>query len=296
LIFLIVHKKILNKRQKPYTMFFSSNLKLLRRRRRRTQDEVAQSLNMKRSTLSGYENEVSQPTVQALIAFSKYYGIAIDTLLHIDLYQLSENQLSQLERGGDVYIRGSNLRILATTVNKRNEDNIELVNEKAKAGYTTGFADPEFISELPVFQLPFLSRQRKYRTFQLSGDSMLPIPHGAWVTGEFLQNWESIVTGRGYIILTIDDGVVFKIVENLIEQEQALRLYSLNPVYEPYDVAISEIREIWKFVHYICAEIPEPVIPQEELLKTVAGLKKDMNILKSRLLDQRTHIRKSQKS
>jgi transcriptional regulator with XRE-family HTH domain len=293
---LIVHKKILNKRQKPYTMFFSSNLKLLRRRRKRTQDEVAQSLNMKRSTLSGYENEVSQPTVQALIAFSKYYGIAIDTLLHIDLYQLSENQLSQLERGGDVYIRGSNLRILATTVNKRNEDNIELVNEKAKAGYTTGFADPEFISELPVFQLPFLSRQKKYRTFQLSGDSMLPIPHGAWVTGEFLQNWESIVTGHGYIILTIDDGVVFKIVENLIEQEQALRLYSLNPVYEPYDVAISEIREIWKFVHYICAEIPEPVIPQEELLKTVAGLKKDMNILKSRLLDQKTHIRKSQKS
>src|SRR4030042_4734655 len=104
-------------------MYFSTNIKHLRKRRKRTQDEVAQALNMKRSTLSGYENEVSQPTVQALIAFSKYYGIAIDTLLHIDLHQLSENQFSQLERGGDVYIRGSNLRVLATTVNKRNEDN-----------------------------------------------------------------------------------------------------------------------------------------------------------------------------
>lgn len=263
-------------------MYFNTNIKHLRKRRKRTQDEVAQALNMKRSTLSGYENEVSQPTVQALMAFSKYYGIAIDTLLHIDLRQLSENQFSQLERGGDVFIRGSNLRVLATTINKQNEDNIELVNEKAKAGYTTGFADPEFISELPVFQLPFLSRQKKYRTFQLSGDSMLPIPHGAWVTGEFVQNWESIVTGHGYIVLTIDDGIVFKIAENLIEQEQKLRLYSLNPVYEPYEVAIAEVKEVWKFVHYICSEIPEPAIPQDELLKTIAGLKKDVNFLKNR--------------
>ena len=264
-------------------MYFNTNIKHLRKRRKRTQDDVASALGMKRSTLSGYENEVSQPTVQALIAFSKYYSIAIDTLLQVDLRKLSESQLLQLERGGDVYIRGSNLRILATTVNKSNDDNIELVPEKAKAGYATGFADPEFISELPVFQLPFLSRQKKYRTFQLSGDSMLPIPHGAWVTGEFVQDWESIVTGYGYIVLTLDDGIVFKIVENLIENEHKLRLYSLNPVYEPYDIAVSDIKEVWKFIHYISSEIPDPMIPQDELLKTVAGLKKDVNILKTRL-------------
>lgn len=263
-------------------MYFNSNIKLLRKRRKRTQDEVAQTLKMKRSTLSGYENEVSQPTVQALIAFSKYYGLAVDTLLQVDLGKLSESQLSQLERGGDVYVRGSNLRVLATTVNKQNEDNIELVTEKAKAGYATGFADPEFISELAVFQLPFLSRQKKYRTFQLSGDSMLPIPHGAWVTGEFVQDWDTVVSGHGYIVLTINDGIVFKIVENLIEEENKLILYSLNPLYEPYNLAISEVKEIWKFVHYICSEIPEPAIPQEELLRTIAGLKKDMKFLKSR--------------
>ncbi len=265
-------------------MYFNTNIKLLRKRRKRTQDEVAFAMGMKRSTLSGYENEVSQPTVQALIVFSKYYGIAIDTLLQVDLSRLSESQFSQLERGGDVYIRGSNLRVLATTVNKQNEDNIELVNEKAKAGYKTGFADPEFIGELPVFQLPFLSRQKKYRTFQLSGDSMLPIPNKAWVTGEFVQNWESVITGQGYIILTLDDGIVFKVVENLIDKEQKLRLYSLNPVYDPYDVAISDVKEIWKFVHYICSEIPDPMIPQDELLKTVAGLKKDMSALKKRFM------------
>lgn len=266
-------------------MYFNTNIKLLRKRRKRTQDEVALALNMKRSTLSGYENEVSQPTVAALVAFSKYYGIAIDTLLQVDLRQLSENQFSQLERGGDVFVKGSGLRILATTVNKQNEDNIELVNEKAKAGYATGFADPEYISKLPSFQMPFLSKQKKYRTFQLKGDSMLPIPSGAWVTGEFVQDWETMITGHGYIILTLDEGIVFKIIENLIESEHKLRLFSLNPIYEPYEVNISEVKEIWKFVHYISSEIPEPVLPQDELLKTIAGLKKDMNLLKGKFLD-----------
>ena len=194
----------------------------MRKRKGRTQDEVSHALKMKRSTLSGYENEVSLPTVNALIAFSKYFGIAIDTLVLVNLDSLSESQLSQLERGGDVYLKGSNIRVLATTVDSKNEENIELVPEKAKAGYATGFADPEFIRELPVFSLPFLSKQKKYRTFQLTGDSMLPIPHGAWVTGEFVQDWNTVVSGHRYIILTLDEGIVFKIVENLIQKENGI--------------------------------------------------------------------------
>src|SRR5512139_2052439 len=98
-------------------MYFSTNIKLLRKRKGKTQDDVSFALNMKRSTLSGYENDVSLPTISALIAFSKYFGVAIDTLVKIDLRTLSESQFSQLERGGDVYLKGSNLRVLATTVN-----------------------------------------------------------------------------------------------------------------------------------------------------------------------------------
>ncbi|MBN1416671.1 MAG: LexA family transcriptional regulator [Bacteroidales bacterium] len=267
-------------------MFFSSNIKFLRKRRGRTQDDVAFALKMKRSTLSGYENEVSQPTLQALIAFSKYYGIAIDTLVKVNLTTISESQLSQVERGGDVYLKGSNIRVLATTVNSDNAENIELVSEKAKAGYATGFADPEFIGELPVFQLPFLSKQKKYRTFQLTGDSMLPIPPRSWVTGEFVQDWNTIISGHGYIILTLDEGIVFKIAENLIEKEHKLSLYSLNPLYEPFDIQVNEIKEVWKFVNYISAEIPDPVLPQEDLFKTVNILKKDINNLKRQLKDK----------
>jgi transcriptional regulator with XRE-family HTH domain len=271
-------------------MYFSQNIKLLRKRRNRTQDDLAHILGMKRSTLSGYENEVAEPGIQALMAFSKYFGVAVDTLIRIDLARLSESQLSELERGNDIYLRGSKLRVLATTVDEENEENIELVNEKAKAGYTSGFADPEFIQQLPTFNLPFLSPSKKYRTFQLSGDSMLPIPDRSWVTGEFLQDWNQIKTGEAYIVLTLDEGIVFKIAENLIEKENKLTLYSLNPIYEPFDVHVSEIKEVWKFINYISAEIPEPVLPEDDLVKTIADLKKDMALLKKQVLPRKPEV------
>lgn len=261
-------------------MYFAGNLKLLRKRRGKTQDELAFILGMKRSTLNGYENNVSQPGIDVLIKISSYFKISIDTLIKIDLSKLTLNQLYQLENGQDVYITGENLRVLATTINSSNVENIELVPEKAKAGYSNGYSDPEYIAELPVFQLPFLSKNKKFRTFQLNGDSMLPIPDKSWVTGEFIQDWNNILSGDAYIILSVNDGIIFKIVENKLKSESKLTLYSLNPAYEPFDIHVKDMREVWKFVHYISDEIPEPVLPNQTIIKTVTGLKNEMEAIK----------------
>ncbi|MBU0763284.1 MAG: LexA family transcriptional regulator [Bacteroidetes bacterium] len=264
-------------------MYFPSNIKLLRKRRNRTQDDVACALGMKRSTLSGYENEVAQPPISALVAISDYFRLAVDTLIKVDLRTLSESQMTELDNGFDVYLRGSNLRVLATTVDRNNVDNIELVNEKAKAGYKNGYADPEYIRTLPVFQLPFLSKSRKYRTFQINGDSMLPIPDKAYVTGEFIENWTYLKEGDACIILTLDDGILFKLLGSKITGRRPLRLISLNPLYDPYDIEVGDIKEIWKFINYISPAVPEPELPKNELQKTVAALKKDMDKIKARI-------------
>lgn len=265
---------------------FSSNIKLLRKRRGRTQDDMATTLEMKRSTLSGYENEVAQPGIEALLAISAYFNVAVDTLLKVDLSKLKESELRQLERGYDVFLSGSTLRVLATTVDSHNNENIELVNHKASAGYRTGYADPEYISVLPTFQMPFLSRERKYRTFQITGNSMLPIPDGSWVTGEFVQNWNLIREGQAHIILTLDDGIVFKVIGNQMQPGGVFRLLSLNPAYEPYDIHVKDVREIWKFVHYISAELPVPNVPKNEIVTSIETLSREVAQLKSQLIWQ----------
>lgn len=264
-------------------MYFASNIKLLRKRKGRTQDEVAVALSMKRPTLSGYENEVAKPGVDVLIAFSDYYAISIDTLLRVDLSSLSNNMLSQIERGLDVYARGGKLRVLATTVNQQNVENIELVPEKAKAGYTRGFADTEFVEKLQVFNLPFLPDGKKYRTFQLHGDSMLPIPNGAWVTGEFVVDWLTIPNGMACIVCTLDDGIVFKLVENNIIDNGTIILHSLNSGYKPYKVIVNQITEIWKFVNFISHKMPDAESNNTELLTRIKNIQTELTGIKQKL-------------
>lgn len=264
-------------------MFFGSNIKLLRKRRGRTQDDVARKLKMKRPTLSGYENNIAQPGLESLVALSDYFNISLDTLIRIDLAKISESQLSEIERGYDVYVKGSKLRVLTSTVDKDNIDNIELVPEKAKAGYSTGFADPDYIKHLPVFHLPFLSKEKKYRSFQISGDSMHPIPDGAWITGEFLIDWTDVKNNQAYIILTNDEGIVFKIAENNLKEKSTLTLHSLNPAYEPYDIEVKQIREIWRFVNFISPDLPEPKVAQDDLLAAISHLRSDLEKVKSKI-------------
>ena len=266
-------------------MYFSQNIRLLRSRKKRTQDITANEMGFSRSTLNSYENGlVTNPTLEALIAFSDYFKISIDTLVRVDLTKLSESKMRELELGHDDFIKGTKLRILTTTVDSRNRDNIEMVSVKAKAGYTAGYNDPEFIRTLPTFQLPFLSAERKYRTFQISGDSMLPIPDKAYVTAEYVENWNDVKDGNAYIVLTKDDGIVFKVLFNQMRNGKKLLLKSLNPMYEPYEINISEVKEIWKFINYISNELPEPELTQDNLSASVSNLHKEMKKISEALM------------
>ncbi|WP_321997792.1 LexA family transcriptional regulator [Draconibacterium orientale] len=263
--------------------YFGKNIKLLRKRKKRTQNEVAVELELKRTSVNALENEISQPTVSHLQAFSKYFGIAIDTLINVDMQQLSESQFADLQNGFDVFIRGSKLRVIATTVDSENNDNIEFVNEKAQAGYVNCFADPEYIGKLPVFQLPFLSKEKKYRAFTIEGDSMLPIPAGSIVIGEFIQDFFNIKSNNAYIIVTRDEGIVFKVAHNNIETERSLHLVSLNKAFEPYDLPIAEVTEVWKFVCYLNTSIPEPEPDISVLIKQMNEMQQAIKKLGSKI-------------
>ena len=227
--------------------FFGSNLKVLRERKKRSQQDLADFMGIKRSLLNNYEHALSNPSIDNLMLISEYFKININTFLSIDFRKLSASQLGEIESGLDVYVTGSQLRILATTINDKNEDNLELVSVKAKAGYATGYGDPEYIGKLPAYHFPFLLKDKKHRAFQISGDSMLPIRDKSWIACQYIDNWNEIKNGQGYVIVTKDDGILFKRVYNRIKESKTLLLVSLNPTYQPYEVQIKEVLEVWRF-------------------------------------------------
>ncbi len=257
------------------------NLKLLRKRKSFSQEETASKLELTRSSYSGYENGVAEPNLETLIKFSDFFDISLDKMIKEDLEKFSEKDWDEIDQGIAADLEGKNVRIIAMTVDSQNNDNIELVNEKARAGYTTGFADPEYISVLPTFQLPFLKKDRKYRTFPIRGDSMPPVTDGSYVVGEYVENWASIKDGYPYIVVTLDDGIVFKNVYKRLDDNESFQLCSTNPLYEPYEVHANKIVEIWKFVNYICADMPTSEFKESDLTKAILDLQTDVKHLKN---------------
>jgi len=257
--------------------YLATNVKFLRNRLKKSQDEMAAMLDIKRSTLNSYENGVAlTPPLDLLIKISNYFKFSLDIIVRIDLSRISEFSLGEMERGYTKDIEGKNLRVLYTSMDKQERENIELVPVKSKAGYTAGYNDPEYISSLPTFQLPFLQKDKKYRAFQLDGDSMLPIPNKAYVVGEYVQNLSTLKDGTAYIIVTRDEGVVFKVTYNQVRKRKKLLLRSLNTAYEPYEIDIEQVMEAWKFVNYFSSEMPDKYSELSTLKKEFKAMSKKL--------------------
>lgn len=226
-------------------MTLNTNIKFLRKGKALTQETLASAIGISRSKLAGYELNVNPP-LETLVKISDYLSVSVDILLREDLSSYSEYKLRELLET-DQFLRGRKLRILATTVDEQGRELIEVVSQKVKASYLAGFSDPEFIAELPRFALPFLPMDKKHRVFQVDGDSMLPIPDGAWIVCEYMEDWLAIKDGERYVIVTEQDGVTFKIAYNRINSDQKLLLCSANPIYTPFEVEIEQVREVWRY-------------------------------------------------
>jgi hypothetical protein len=78
-----------------------------------------------------------------------------------------------------------------------------------------------------------------------------------------------------------DDGIVFKIIgEQTIRKDGKLLLVSRNPLYQPYQIHISEVMEIWRFSLYLSSLLPGETLSQEELLAALARLQEDVSEIK----------------
>lgn len=75
---------------------------------------------------------------------------------------------------------------------------------------------------------------------------MLPIPEDSWVTCSFLEDWTQLKDGNACIVVTRDEGIVFKLVYKHLSEGKFL-LVSSNRNYVPYEMQVSQILEIWQF-------------------------------------------------
>lgn len=234
----------------------SANIRFLRKKKNLTQQEFADAIGIKRSMIGAYEEDRASPKMDNMKSIANYFGISVDELVseRITDKWLNERE-TRLEKEKE--IKAGNLRVLSITVDRDDNENIELVPVKASAGYINGYADPEFVKELPKFHLPML-QGGTFRAFEIKGDSMLPIQPGSIVVGEYVDDWKSLKSNETYVVVSKNDGIVYKRVVNKLKDQKSLVLKSDNKSYEPYPIAADDVMEIWKAKAYISMSFPEP--------------------------------------
>jgi transcriptional regulator with XRE-family HTH domain len=243
----------------------SKNIKHLRSLKKLSQEGLADELGVTRSRIGSYEENRSAPTIEMLIKLSDYFKIPVDILIKNDLTKSKESS----------FIEIGNQRVLfPITVDSNNENLIEVVPVKASAGYLAGYDDPEYIEQLEKIKLPFLPTG-KHRAFPIKGDSMLPMKSGSYVVGRFVEDRNDIKSGKTYVLVTLNDGMVYKRVLNNIDLNNSLLLISDNKMYHDYSVPINEVLEIWEFT---CSINTQEYNEQDLKISSIINMFNDLGV------------------
>ena len=244
----------------------NKNLKYLRKLRGWTQEEFAQKLRIKRSLLGAYEEERAEPRIDILEVVADMFKLTLDDLLRKDVSDTKTNYIAK--------------RRAQKLANGRTD--IPFVPIKAAAGYLAGYGDPEFIDELNTFTLPMLTGG-DYRAFEIVGDSMMPTPSGSVIVGERIQNLEDVKSNQTYIVVSKNDGIVYKRIMKNNKQKAKMMLVSDNPSYQPYSVNADDILEVWQAQMIVSKANTQQRWDVNQLAGLVNNLQQQVSVLKKRI-------------
>lgn len=247
--------------------YAGKNFRYLRKLRGWTQEEFANKLNIKRSLIGAYEEERAEPRLDVLESMCNIFKLSLDELLLKDLTEVKGSSYIEQRR---------KLKMAAQSVD------IQFVPVKAAAGYLAGYADPDFVDELNTFTLPMLA-PGQYRAFEIIGDSMLPTPSGSVIVGEKIEALEDVKNSNSYIVLSKNEGVVYKRIMKNNRLKNKLTLVSDNPIYEPYNVSEEDVLEVWKAVYILQKANLVQRWDVNQLAGMVSNLQEQVTTLKKKL-------------
>ena len=243
------------------------NLRYLRKLRGWTQEEFANKLKIKRSLVGAYEEERAEPRLEVMEVICNIFKLSLEDFLFKDL---------STPKGGSYLEKRRQMKMVSEV------SNISFVPVKAAAGYLAGYGDPEFVDELNTFTLPMLG-PGQYRAFEIVGDSMLPTPSGSVIVGEKVEDLEDVKNSNTYVVLSKNEGVVYKRIIKNNRVKNKITLLSDNPQYEPYNVSAEDVLEVWKAVYIMQKANAGPRWDVNQLAGMVNNLQEQVSSLKKKL-------------
>lgn len=136
---------------------------------------------------------------------------------------------------------------------------VPIVQQYAYAGYLGGYADPEYIEELPT--MPFLvdhEYKGHYLCFEVRGDSMDDGSKNSYVQGdivlareikpEYWRNRLHLSTWSDFVIVHRTDGILIKQITEHQVEKGLITIHSLNPLYPDRFIELKEVQALFNIV------------------------------------------------
>lgn len=265
-------------------MDIGDRLKDIREKKGISQQKLADGINaligteFKRTTISNYETDTSQPELQVLAAIVKVLGITSDELLGIgngvSYAQLNAQPNAQLtvkeakekytKRLGNDHVAQSAAPVPDHVVDTSGRKLIPILDIKAAAG-VTGIINPDFITAEDVIMLPaHMIKSGVHTCIRIKGPSMAPtMQDGSYAAIRYIDrgDWANQRSELVYFVVDTDGKAYIKRLKNRLGSGEKgfIVCMSDNPdkVSHPnFNLHLEEIAHLWIVEWYLSAKIP----------------------------------------
>jgi len=142
--------------------------------------------------------------------------------------------------------------------------------------YLVNCQNVDYLHSLPTISLPFITSE-KSRAFDVGSD--FPMKNSI-VVGNGISDWADVQEGKFYILVTAQQGIIYRKVYNQVKIKGALLLSSDNPTIPSFEISTKDVVEIWEVNSFISQQLPEPHISLERVKNIVDDLTNELDRLR----------------
>jgi len=135
---------------------------------------------------------------------------------------------------------------------------VPLVDQRAQAGYLTGYSDKEYYEGLSMVQfIPDREMSGNYLAFEVSGDSMDDGSSDSYIDGEILicreverEYWREsrlFINKRDFVIVHNEGILVKRIIAHDVEKH-TITIHSLNPLFKDKTIDLADVKQIFSVI------------------------------------------------
>lgn len=253
-------------------MSFGEVLKKLRTERAMSQQMLADSLGIKRTTVTNYESGNSYPPFNLLLDIVNFFDVSSDYLLGRSDVQQNVQPIVQLtpESQNEKYISGvtesnsndyyTRPQILVATQDVNGNLTVPIINRKAAASYLTGYQTQEYFEHLDAMTVPaYMLRGGQGLVIQATNDSMEDtIFEGDMLLCRLIEAplWDEIPDFSVCVLVSESRGIQVKRVKPRFNREGLIRCKSDNRNHQSFNLFTGDVLQIWQVALLLTANMP----------------------------------------